>query len=139
MRVQRLAIGLTVLNLMLLVGLVAERVRPAAAEESKPEAQDVVPMLRARALEIVDERNRVRAQLAVMPPSTVDGKTYQESVLLRLIDPKSGPVVKISAMPDGAGMFLSDETDRGVLIQARGEGNFVKVTNKDGRDTVLKP
>jgi hypothetical protein len=138
MRGQQWAVVLTVINLVLLVGLVAERVRPAVAETGRA-AQEVAPMLRGRALEIVDERNRVRAQLAVMPPSTVDGKAYPETVLLRLIDPKSGPVVKISAMPDGAGMFLSDETDRGVLIQARGEGNFVKVTNKDGRDTVLKP
>jgi hypothetical protein len=138
MRIQRWAIVLTVVNLLLLVGLVAERVRPAVAETGRA-AQDVVPVLRGRALEIVDERNRVRAQLAVMPPSTVDGKAYPETVLLRLIDPTSGPVVKISAMPDGAGMFLSDVTDRGVLIQARGEGNFVKVTNKDGKETVLKP
>ena len=138
MRGQRWAIVLTVVNLLLLVGLVAERVRPAVAQTARA-AQDVVPVLRGRALEIVDERNRVRAQLAVMPPSTVDGKAYPETVLLRLIDPKSGPVVKISAMPDGAGMFLSDVTDRGVLIQARGEGNFVKVANKDGRETVLKP
>jgi hypothetical protein len=139
MRAQRLAIVLTVANLILLVGLVVERVRPAAAEEARPAAQDVVPILRARALEIVDERNRMRAQLAVMPPSTVDGKTYQESVLLRLIDPKSGPVVKISAMPDGAGMFLSDESDRGVLIQMRNGDALVKATNKAGQEAVLKP
>src|SRR5690242_4540614 len=109
MRDQRLAIVLTVINLVLLVGLLTKRVQPAMAETRRA-AQDVAPVLRARALEIVDERNSVRAQLAVMPPSTVDGKAYPETVLLRLIDPKSGPVVKISAMPDGAGMFLSDET-----------------------------
>ena len=139
MRVQRLALTLTLINLVLLVGLILERARPAAAEEPKPGAQEVVPMLRARALEIVDEKNRVRAQLAVMPPSTVDGKTYQETVLLRLIDPKSGPVVKISAAPDGAGMFLSDDSDRGVLIQMRNGDAFVKATNKEGQEAVLKP
>jgi len=139
MRVQRLAIVLTVINLLLLVGLIVERAQPAAAVEAKPAAQDVAPMLRARALEIVDAHNRVRAQLAVMPPSTVDGKIYQESVLLRLIDPKSGPVVKISAAPEGAGMFLSDESDRGVLIQMRNGDAFVKATNKTGQEAVLKP
>jgi hypothetical protein len=69
----------------------------------------------------------------------VDGKAHPETVLLRLIDPKSGPVVKISAMPDGAGMFLSDESDRGVLIQMRNGEAFVKATNKAGKEAVLKP
>ena len=139
MRPQRVALVLTVVNLILLSALVAELVRPAVAEEIKTQAAEVAPKLRARSLEIVDEQNRVRAQLAVMPPSTVDGKTYQESVLLRLIDPKSGPVVKISAAPEGAGMFLSDESDRGVLIQMRNGDAMVKATNKAGQEAVLKP
>jgi hypothetical protein len=138
MRAQWLAILLTVVNLTLLVGLIVERARPAAAETTSAR-QNVIPKLRARALEIVDEQDRIRAQLAVMPPTTVDGKTYQESVLLRLIDPKSGPVVKISAAPEGAGMFLSDVSDRGVLIQMRDGDAFVKATNKAGQEAVLKP
>jgi hypothetical protein len=139
MRAQKLAIALTVVNLMLLVGLVAERVQPAVAEEVKPATQEVLPMLRTRGLEIVDQQNRVRALLAVMPPSTVDGKAYPESVLLRLIDPKSGPVVKISAAPDGSGMYLSDDSDRGVMLQMRDGNAFVKATNKAGQEAVLKP
>jgi hypothetical protein len=139
MRVQKLAIALTVINLMLLVGLVAERVRPAMAEEVKPAAQEVVPMLRTRSLEIVDEQNRVRALLAVMPPSTVDGKAYPETVLLRLIDPKSGPVVKISAAPDGSAMYLSDDSDRGIMLQMRDGNASVKATNKAGQEEILKP
>jgi hypothetical protein len=138
MRYQKLAIVLSGINLVLLMGLVMERAFPVMADEIAAN-QDVVPMLRARALEIVDEQDRVRAQLMVMPPSTVDGKHYTESVLLRLIDPKSGPVVKISAAPEGAGMFLSDDSDRGVLIQMRDGDALVKATNKAGKEAVLKP
>jgi len=139
MRTQKLAIALTVINLILLVGLIAERVRPAVAAEAKPAAQEVVPMLRTRSLEIVDAQNRVRALLAVMPPSTVDGKAYPESVLLRLIDPKSGPVVKISAAPDGSAMYLSDDSDRGIMLQMRDGNASVKATNKAGQEAILKP
>ena len=54
-----------------------------------------------------------------MPPSRVDGKDYPETVLLRMIDPKSGPLVKLSAAVDGAGLMLTDDSDRGVLVYAR--------------------
>jgi len=49
------------------------------------------PVLKARRLEIVDERSRVRAEIKVLPPDPnvrmPDGTTgYPETVLLRLID-----------------------------------------------------
>jgi hypothetical protein len=139
MRVQRVALGLTVINLLLLVGLVAERVRPAVAAEVEARADAVAPVLRGRALEIVDEQDRVRAMIAVMPPSTVDGKDYPETVLLRLIDPKSGPLVKISAAVDGSGLMLTDDTDRGVLVYARDGNGVVRVQGKAGQEKVVEP
>jgi len=139
MRVQRVALGLTVVNMVLLTALVMERVQPAVAGEAEVQADGVLPALRARSLEIVDEQNRVRALLAVMPPTTVDGKAYPETVLLRMIDPKSGPVVKISAAEDGAGLMLTDDSDRGVLMYARNGSGEVKVQGKAGRETVIKP
>ena len=139
MRAQRIALGLTVVNLLLLLALVAERVQPAVAGEAKAPANEVVPVLRGRSLEIVDRENRVRAMIAVMPPSRVDGKDYPETVLLRMIDPKSGPLVKISAAVDGSGLMLTDDSDRGVLAYARDGNGVVKVQGKEGRETVMKP
>jgi hypothetical protein len=74
-----------------------------------------------------------------MPPSRVDGKDYPETVLLRMIDPKSGPLVKISAAVDGAGLMLTDDSDRGVLAYAREGSGVVKLQGKDRRETVMKP
>src|ERR671928_638077 len=57
MNLQRPLLALTVLNLVLLAVLLA-RLRPA-------EAHDVPPVLRGRALEIVDDAGKVRASLKV--------------------------------------------------------------------------
>jgi hypothetical protein len=133
MRVQRIAVGLTALNLLLLMYLVAQTTLPAVAEEPAALATpDVLPKLRTRELEIVDAEGRVRALLAVMPPARVDGKDYPETVLLRLIDPQSGPVVKLTAAKDGAGLLLSDDADGGLRLMARDSGNEVQVFNRDG-------
>ena len=56
---QRLTITLTFLNLILLAFGLAQ-LRPAVA-------QGVAPVLRARALEIVDDHGRVRAEIKVLP------------------------------------------------------------------------
>jgi len=59
MKTQQLLIALTIVNLGLLVFSLAQP-RSAAA-------QGVVPVLRGRALEIVDDRGRVRASITVFP------------------------------------------------------------------------
>ena len=56
---QRLTTTLTALNLILLAFILAQ-LRPASA-------QGVAPVLRAQALEIVDEKGRVRAEIKVLP------------------------------------------------------------------------
>jgi hypothetical protein len=139
MRGHRVVVVLTSINFILLVGLLGQQVLPVVAKDGNGTAEEVVPVLRGRALEIVDEQNRVRAMIAVMPPSRVDGKDYPETVLLRLIDPKSGPLVKISAAVDGSGLMLTDDTDRGVLAYARGGSGVVKVQGKEGRENEVKP
>ena len=82
MKNQRLLVALTVLNL----GLLAYQ----AARPRFVHAQENAPVLRGRALEIVDERGKVRAQLQVFPPDPKhklpNGDPYPETVLLRLID-----------------------------------------------------
>ena len=88
MKIQRIAIGLTVVNLLLLLFLLAQIHRTTA--------QDVVPVLRGRALEIVDGQGRVRAEILVHGPERVGGKLYPETVLFRMADQNRRPVVKFT-------------------------------------------
>src|SRR6187455_976889 len=107
MKTQRLTIGLTALNLAILA-FVVYRTSSAATP-------DVTPLLRVRGLELVDDQGRVRAMLKIFPADPTvrmpDGTTgYPETVLLRLIDSKGAPNVKIAATEDGSGMSLGGES-----------------------------
>jgi hypothetical protein len=133
MRNHRFLLAITLINLVLLISLAFDRVRPAFAKQS------VVPMLRGRGLEIVDAQGRVRAMIAVLPSTTVEGKRYPETVLLRLIDPKSGPVVKLGAASDGGALGLTDGADRGVQVFAHDTGSFVRIVDRAGRERVIRP
>ena len=137
MKTQRLAIALTIINLALTVFLLAQLHR-ADAEELET-SQQAAPVLRGRALEIVDTQGRIRASISVEPPATVDSKSYPETVLLRLTDPKNGPVVKLTAAENGSALGMSDDAEGGIHISARDTGSFVKVTDKRGREQLLKP
>lgn len=136
MNIQRLAFGLTIINLGLLMVVVVLLGRPMASP-------DVTPVLRGRALEIVDEQGRVRAQITILPATTQAGKTYAETVLLRLIDPNGRPAVKLGASVDGSGLGLAGDSERrdwsGVQILAEGTGSTVKLVNKDGRAQTIQP
>lgn len=123
----RVAAGLALLNAVLLVFLLADQARSASA------SQAALPVLRGSALEIVDRQGRVRASISVQPPSTVDGKQYPETVLLRLIDPTHGPLVKLTASEDGSALGLSDDADGGLQLFARDTGSIVRVTDRQGR------
>jgi len=130
---KRLLIGLTCLNLALLGANLIDRVQPAFAK------QNSLAVLRGSALEIVDTQGRVRAQIAVLPPSTAGGKNYPETVLLRLSDPRSGPVVKIGAGSNGGAIGLTDGADRGVQIFAHDTGSFVRIVSRSGKEALLRP
>jgi len=135
MKIQRLLILLTLLNLALLVFALA-RVRPAVAE-------GVAPVLRGRALEIVDERGRVRASLNVLPAKTEpNGEPYAETVLLRLITERGRPSVKIGASEQAAGVSLagpSGTKDTYVILEAKGTASSLRLKNEDGREQIIKP
>ena len=136
MKAQRIAIGLTVLNLFILAYALFRASTPAPAE--------VVPVLRAHALEIVDENGRVRAMIRVFPASPdakmPDGTTgYPETVLLRLIDSKGAPNVKIAATEDGSVVSLVGESNpTHVQVAARGASPSLKLVNKDGQEQLIK-
>ena len=132
MKTPRFAIALTLINLALLILLLAQNL--------SAEAQNAAPVLRGRALEIVDSKGRVRASITVEPPVTMDSRTYPETVLLRLTDPKSGPVVKITATEEGSAIGLSDDVEGGVeIFSTKHRGNFIKVVSREGREQIIKP
>ncbi len=131
MKIQRVAIALTAINLVLLLLNLAQ-VRATTA-------QTVAPILRARALELVDERNVVRVRLNV-----------KESEL-NLFDRNGIIRVKLGAGEDGSGLVLADEgTDSAsrsyVQIIARWTGTperstttSITLKGPDGRQRVIMP
>ena len=103
--------------------------------------QSAASVVRCRALELVDEQGRIRAELKLSPAQPnlkmPDGSvSYPETVLLRLINSHNMPHVKITASEDGAGMVLSGEGGH-VQILSRGAKPFVKIVDKDGREESL--
>lgn len=135
MKTQGLLIVLTLVNLALLIFTLVQ-IRPAVAV-------GVPPVLRGRALEIVDERGRVRASLNVLPAKTQEnGETYPETVLLRLITERGRPSVKISTSEQAAGVSLagpSNTKDTYVILEAKGTASSLRLKNEDGREQIVKP
>ena len=133
MNIQRFLISLTIMNLGLLLF--------ALTKNGAVTAQDIAPVLRGRSLEIVDDRGQVRAQIDVEPTvTTPDGTTYPEEVVLRLRDPKGLIRVKLGANKEGSGLtLLDDRQELGAHILAKGAGTFLKLTNKDGREHLIRP
>lgn len=137
MKTQRLAIVLTVTNLLIMIITLAS-LRPATA-------QSVAPVLRGRALEIVDDQGKVRASIKLHPADPTakmpDGKTgYPETVMFRLIDRNGRPEVKLGASEQGGGLGLIGAHDTAhALLQAEGAGSSLKLTNKEGRQQLIKP
>ncbi len=137
MKTQRVAIGLTMLNLAILMCVLLR-----ASSALSPE---VAPVLRGHALEIVDDHGRVRAMIKVFPENPTvkmpDGTMgYPETVLLRLIDSKGAPNVKIVATEDGSAVSLGGESNpTHVQVLARGTSTSLKLVNKDGREQLIRP
>lgn len=137
MKTQRLLIVLTAANLALLgYQLLQPRVGFAATA-------DVPAVIRARALEIIDDRGKVRASLSVIPedPKVIwNGKPYPEIVLLRMMSPEGRPNVKLGATKNGSGLVIGGESNPTyVQVQADGGESTVKLIDKDGHERVIKP
>ena len=135
MKIQRFLVVLTLVNLALVIFALAQ-LRPAIAEGAPQ-------VLRGRALEIVDERGRVRASLSVLPATTQpNGESYPETVLLRLITERGRPSVKISTSEQAAGVSLAGPTgtkDTYVILGANGTTSSLRLRNEDGREQLVKP
>jgi len=130
MDARRVIIAATVLNVALLAF--------SLYQSTVAHAQGVAPVLRGRALEIVDDRGRVRASIQVF---AADPKTnYPEAVLLRLSTSQGAPNVKLAATEIGAAQVLGGESNP-THIQLLAERGATSITlkNKEGRENVIRP
>lgn len=131
---QRIAITLSVINLLLMTVLLT-KLNPAAAQKEQTKAG----ILRGNGLEITDKEGKLRASITFHEPVEQDGKVYAGGILLRLIDSKGQPVVKIDASEDGGGLSFSNESNGYVQLLAKESGGFLKIKNADGKEQVIKP
>lgn len=92
MKSQRLAVGLTIINLAVMVSTLTECVAPT-------DAQTATTILRVSALELVDEHGNVRSRLNVES----DG-----GVVFRLMDQRGTIRVKLGAAESGSGLLLAN-------------------------------
>ena len=136
MNTPRSLVALTLINLALLLLTLVQQLRPAFA-------QGDVPVLRGRALEIVDAQGRVRASINVVPASkSPKGEDQAETVLLRLITEQGRPSVKIGASEPTSGLSFAGPTgtkDTYVVLQSKATISSLKLRNEDGREQVLSP
>ena len=136
MKTHRSLIALTVINLALLLLTLAQQLPPAFA-------QGEIPVLRGRALEIVDAQGRVRASINVLPSSkSRNGEDQAETVLLRLITERGRPSVKIESSEPTSGLSFAGPTGtKGtyVILQSKATVSSLRLRNEDGREQVLSP
>jgi hypothetical protein len=127
LKINRFALALTVVNVLAMIVF--------WSQQQVARAQAVPDILRAKGLEIVDDRGIVRAQIIVQPN---DG-----GVLFRLIDQKQKPLVKLGAGADGSGLMLTGDPARqdwsGIQVLAKPAGSTLRLLNLDGKERVIKP
>lgn len=133
---QRIAVGVTAVNLVLALVLLAQ-FGPASA-------QGAPGVLRGTALEIVDGQGRPRATISILPANpdvtATDGRPFPETVIFRLIDPAYGPVVKLSGSARSAGLGLGgDSQAKYTLLESQSTGSFLKLTDAGGREQLITP
>jgi hypothetical protein len=127
MNTQRLAIGLTVLNL----GLLSCSLVPSTTAQT----QDVI---RTSRLEIVDERGVVRGRFGFKGADTVELDMFDRSGIIR---------IKFGAGDDGTGLVMGDGTaPTSIHLLARNTPSAVNpatthITLKGpaGRENVIRP
>ena len=123
MRTQRIAILITVLNVVLLLALSFPR--------GSTRAQTPPEVLRGRAIEVVDDAGQVRAALTV--------EANGEAVF-RLRDAKGTIRVKLGASEDGSALLLIDgTTEPGAHILSRRTETTFTLRGKDGQQRQIRP
>jgi len=120
---------LAVLGMLLAANLL--RSAPAVANGQVAEAGPVQAVLRARLIELVDEKGQTRAQLKVEP----DG-----AAVFRMRDARGTIRVKLGASEDGSGLLLLDhETEPAIHLLARNRGTTLTLSEKGKEKRVIMP
>ena len=117
MNAHRLAIALTALNLGLLVFTVS--------------AQSTSTVVRASALEIVDERGVVRARLGIKGGTTAELDLFDSTGTIR---------VKLGAGEQGSGLVMADDTAQpGVHVLAQRGATRITLKEPGGKELAIRP
>ena len=134
MRTQRYLFALSFLNLLLLSFLLLSRTGPALASSG-------TPVLRGRALEIIDDHGRVRASIKLHEAGTFKptGQKIPETVMLRLIDAEGRPEIKIGASVEGGGLSLVGISDSTQVLLLADSSTSVRLKNRTGQERVIRP
>ena len=123
MKMNRLAVILTLINLVVLVFVLAQN-RTTAAETSSD-------VLRVRVFELVDDHGQVRAQLNVEDSG---------EVVFRLRDADGTIRVKLGAAEDSSGLvLLNDLTEPGIQLLAGQDGASLTLAEKGKAGRVIEP
>jgi hypothetical protein len=145
MKLQRILIAVTVLNIGLTVFLLSQLHRTYATTNTPSGSGSPAGVLRGSSLEIVDDQGRVRASIKLHEADTKykwpDGRIgYPETVMLRLIDQNGRPEVKMGASEKGGGLGLVGENDATqAILEAQGFDTKLKLANKEGKQQLIKP
>lgn len=122
MKYSRICILLCVFNLLSLVFITVQN-RSLADEQ-------VLPVLRARAIELVDEKGKKRAQLNV---------ESNGEVVFRLRDSTGTIRAKFGADARGSGLILMDErTEATVQLRANNKGGSLALFTREGSKNEIK-
>lgn len=130
MKVYPVIAALTIVNLALVLFNFTQSTSAASRTDNL--------VLRAQAIEIIDERGKIRASLKA---------DLRSETVLRLMDANGTIRVKLGADESGSGLLLADETTQpGVHIIARQTGTSERplttnltLRSKGGQERVIKP
>ena len=131
MNTQRLAVVLTVLNLVLLVFLLTQVRLYVGPQGMRLWTNSDGSVLRGRALELIDEQGRTRASISVYPAN--QATSYPETVLFRLVDGNGRPSVKLSTSERGGLLALGSDAE-GTYAQL--SGRELAVTKDGSRQAI---
>jgi hypothetical protein len=131
MKIQRLPVILTIINLALLVFLLAQTRLQIGAQGVRLSTNFDGSVLRGRALEIIDDQGRTRA--AINLHAADQAASSPDTVILRLVDPNGRPSVKLSTSERGGLLALVSDT-QGTYVQVSGRE---LTATKDGRQQAV--
>ena len=128
MKMNRLVAILTIINLTILILILVQ-----GRMVTTPATSDV---LRVRAIELVDERDQVRAQLNVEPGGEVVFRLRCQD----RVGKSSFHRVKLGASEEGSGLLLLNElTEPGIHLLVDPSETYITLTEQGGAKQEIKP